>query len=332
MLAAGIRVESDLYSKYDALESNDDLTSLLELLIKYKDSYGRHPIITANMIACNPDFEKIEQGHFQDYHFEYFTETLKKYAGSSNVRELWHQGMFAGMFRPQFHGREHVNVSLWMQALREGNKDLILAFHHQVFGIPLQKSNSSRGNYMASFDCVDAQHLHDIKIIISEGLTIFKELFGYDSKTIIAPCYIWPKEIEPHLSGLGIKGYQGISYQFKPDFDNNTYRKKYHFTGQSNKSGQKYLVRNAFFEPTHFPTQDMVADIIQRMRIAFFWKKPLIVGTHRINFVGSLDEANRKKNLQKFDLLLKAILKECPEVEFMSSDELVGLMLNDDKQ
>ena len=162
--------------------------------------------------------------------------------------------------------------------------------------------------------------------IISDGLNIFYEIFGYPSKTIIAPCYVWPTQIASLLSKKGIKGYQGISYQFNPVFGKADYQKKLHYTGQKNNVGQQYLVRNAFFEPTHFFKQDMEAEIIPRMKTAFFWKKPLIIGAHRINFIGSLDEANRKNNLQKLEMVLSAILKECPDVEFMSSDALVDLM------
>ncbi len=326
LLNAGIPVSKDLYSKYDSLESADDLAALFESLRRFKDKNGRHPVITANTIVANPDFDKIRASYFTTYHYEHFSKTLFDYYGSNNTLNTLQQGREEGIFQPQFHGREHVNVAAWMKALRSNHRELLLAFEHKIFGIPVNNADSKRGNYMAAFDVEDNVDLLQVENIITDGLQIFRDIFGYSSKTIIAPCYVWPSQLAPLLIKKGVKGYQGISYQFNPVFDKAKYQKKLHYTGQKNAFGQQYLVRNAFFEPTHFFKQDMVAEIIPRMKTAFFWKKPLIIGAHRINFSGSLDETNRRNNLQKLETVLSAILKECPDVEFMSSDSLVDLM------
>jgi hypothetical protein len=243
------------------------------------------------------------------------------------VFKLYEQGIEENIFRPQFHGREHLNTLQWMNQLQSKNEDLLLGFENKMFGIPIK--DTKRGNYMAAFDYDEESKLVTIQDSIVEGLKIFSDLFGYKSKTLIAPCYVWSNKMDAVLYKEGIKGYQGIRNQFVPNKNGKTYQKKSHYTGQSNDLGQIYLVRNAFFEPTHFPNKDEVTEIIQRMRIAFFWKKPLILSTHRINFIGSLNEDNRKNNLQKFEILLKAIVKEFPVVEFMSSDKLLELISNE---
>jgi hypothetical protein len=327
MLNAKIPVDKDLYSTYDSLESNDDLSALFDTLKKVRDKNNNNPIITANTIVGNPDFEKIKKSDFTSYYFETFNETLKRYPNHSKVFKLYEQGIEENIFRPQFHGREHLNTSEWLKELQTGNKDLLLAFKHEMFGVPIK--NTKRGNYMAAFDFNEDSNLTVIQNTIIEGLNIFNNLFGYKSKTLIAPCYVWSNKMDEVLNREGIKGYQGIRNQLVPNINGKPYQKKYHYTGQSNALGQKYLVRNAFFEPTHFSRKDEVTEIIERMRIAFFWKKPLILSTHRINFIGSLNEDNRKINLQKFETLLKAIVKEFPDVEFMASDQLVELILKE---
>ena len=50
------------------------------------------------------------------------------------------------------------------------------------------------------------------------------------------------------------------------------------------------------------------------------------MSAHRINFIGILDEKNRKNNLKLFESLLKRIIKLWPDVEFMSSDQLGDLI------
>lgn len=327
MVNAKIPVNKDLYSIYDSLESNDDLSALFETLKKVKDKYNNNPVITANTIVANPDFEKIKNSEFSTYYFETFNETLKRYPKHNEVFKYYEQGINENIFHPQFHGREHLNISQWLNELQTGNKDMLLAFNHEMFGIPIK--NTKRGNYMAAFDFNEESKLAEIQNTIVEGLDIFNSLFGYKSKTLIAPCYVWSSEMDSILNKEGVKGYQGIRYQFVPSLSGIDYKKKYHYIGQSNALGQRYLVRNAFFEPTHFSNKEEISEIIQRMKIAFFWKKPLILSTHRINFIGSLKESNRKNNLKKFEILLKLIVKEFPDVEFMSSDKLLELMLND---
>ncbi|MEI8048957.1 MAG: hypothetical protein WCI92_16360 [Bacteroidota bacterium] len=326
LLNDGIPVNKDLYCQYDTLASEDDLTALFETLKKHKDKNGNHPVITANTIVANPDFEKIKACNFSDYHYELFTDTLKRSLKHSNSFKLWEQGIKDKIFMPQFHGREHLNVKLWMEALQKGNREVSLAFNEGVFGIPVLSKINMRGNYMAAFDYQDRTHLIEIIDIIKEGLDLFETIFHFRSSTLMAPCYTWPKEIEPVLVDKGIFGLQGISYQHIPVPDRTFLKKTLHFNGEKNKYGQRYLVRNAFFEPTHYPLTDYTKEIIDRIKISFFWKKPVIISSHRLNFIGSLSEQNRKVNLNKFDRVLKAILTSWPDVEFMSSAELLETM------
>ena len=58
-LNAGYRVDKNPYERYDSLLSQKDLELLFDLLIQFRDRNGNHPIITANCVVANPDFEKI---------------------------------------------------------------------------------------------------------------------------------------------------------------------------------------------------------------------------------------------------------------------------------
>ena len=65
------------------------------------------------------------------------------------------------------------------------------------------------------------------------------------------------------------------------------------------------------------------------MAIAYYWNKPAIISTHRLNYVGYINPSNRDKNLKLLDHLLSSILKKWPDVEFMTSVELGDTILND---
>ena len=98
-----IPVEKSQYCKFENLESNLDLEFLFDILVSFKDSNGNHPILTANTVVANPNFERIEENGFQEYHWEPFVETLKKYPNHNNVYSLYKKGIKDKIFYPQFH-------------------------------------------------------------------------------------------------------------------------------------------------------------------------------------------------------------------------------------
>ena len=84
------------------------------------------------------------------------------------------------------------------------------------------------------------------------------------------------------------------------------------------------------FEPFEDARHDWVGQAIGQIREAFFFNTPAIVSTHRVNYVGGLDVANRDRNLALLDKLLLEIQKRWPDVEYMSSDELLALISAED--
>jgi len=320
-------LEIDLMSKLDSLESNDDLSALFDVLQSVKDSHGKPAKITANTIIANPDFDLIRATNFQEYSYEYFTETLNHYPGRDNVKDLITYGISSDMYQPQLHGREHIQVNHWLKALQGGNIHLKEAFNQRVIGVPISASVSKKNNFMAAFDFEDPTEMEQQKVIIREGTAIFAQLFGFRSKSFIASSYIWDSALEQELSQNGIQYLQGIPYQYIPKPDGIKYNRKFHYTGQQNKFNQIYLVRNAFFEPSLTKGINTIEICLKRIELAFRWKKPAIIGSHRVNFIGSINEENRTNNLKILRDLLKKIILKWPEVEFLSSDQ-VGEMIS----
>ena len=181
---------------------------------------------------------------------------------------------------------------------------------------------------MEGLDFFSIEEKNNKKLIIKEALEYFKDYFGFESKSYIANCYIWDESVEETLAKLGVTYIQGMANQIIPVLNNNlhSHQFKKHYLGQKNKFGQQYLVRNAFFEPTLMQETDAVSDCLKRINIAFRWGKPAIIGMHRLNFIGSIHEENRIKNLHSFKLLLKEIVTRWPDVEFASSDEVLNKM------
>jgi hypothetical protein len=308
------------------LESNNDLLALFDVLSGVKDSKGNSAIITANTIVANPDFDKIAASSFDQYYYERFTKTLERYPQRDQVTTLIKQGIGERLYKPQFHGREHVNVGQWLNALKKGHPELKEAFLYKVFGITISDKNMKRRNLMSSLDFESFDEVEEKQEMLTDGMNIFEQIFGFRSTSFIATTYIWDSSIERSLHNGGIQYIQGIPYQYIPNPGGDWYRRKFHFTGQKNKNGQFYLVRNAFFEPSLTPGIDIIGECMKRIGLAFSWRKPAIIGSHRLNFIGSITEKNRTDNLKLLGEMLRAIVFKWPDVEFMSSDELGDLI------
>jgi len=322
----GFNVQNSQYNRLDALESNDDLMALFEVLQKHKNRHGQYPCFTANVIMANPDFIKIRQSNFQEYHYEHFTDTLKRYPKHDQVFSLYQQGIERRLFHPQFHGREHLNINRWMGALQSQNETLQFTFDQQT-----TYSGKDDYNYMEALDVDAPAEQEQLKSILRDGLRSFHTTFGYRSASFIAPCYTWDNELEETLSQEGVQYLQGGMHQYIPKGGFDNYDVKRHVLGKRNSSGQIYLTRNCFFEPALVQKTDWVDYTLSSIRDAFRWHKPAIICAHRINFIGYIKEANRTRNLNLLDQLLKRILKTWPSVEFITSDQLGDLIKGERK-
>jgi hypothetical protein len=324
-VSRGFDLTGSDYNRLDSLESNDDLSMLYEVLGSFKDAVGNQPVITANCVVGNPDFDRIRQSDFMEYAVEPVTETLKRFANRDMVEELWKQGISEGIFHPQFHGREHVNVVRWMNALRERTPEMMFTFDHGT-----TFSGDGDYNFMEVLDYNTPDDLEQMKEGLSEGLDWFENIFGYRSRSFIPPCYTWNSDVEEVLHKGGVKYIQGLVTQLIPTGTFENYKSRYHFLGNRNRFGQYFIIRNAFFEPALSKSSDPAGECLNRINVAFRWKKPAVISTHRINYMGSLDESNRTDNLNNLKALLNRIIQLWPDVEFIRTDELGDLMAERD--
>jgi hypothetical protein len=310
-----IDVSKSIY-KNDALESQTDLEMLFDVLHKYKGSDGNPAIMTANAIMANPDFKKIKESNFQDYFWEPFYTSFKQYPEHENNLSLWKKGIELGVFQPQFHGREHVNILRWMNALQKK-----LGRVRELFDFNTTFSGDGDYSFMESFDWNRPDEVEVHKKIITEGLAVFEATFGFASKSFIAPCYTLDSKLNPFLASQGIKWMQGTRSQLQPTGAFNRYTLLRHSFGQEN-NGLRYNIRNCFFEPSMLPSKNWVDSCLAQIQTAFLFSKPAVICSHRINFIGFINEKNRVRGLQDLDNLLKKIVKKWPDVIFISTDEL----------
>jgi len=323
LLEKGYPIDQNPYCKFDSLENDQDIQILLETLSSVKNSYNQNPIFTFNNVVANPNFEKIKASQFNEYYFEPFYETHSKYDGHSNVMNLYHEGIKNKLLYPQYHGREHLNVNRWLKSLQKQEQHVLDGLENDMFSFAWLKNNSYRNEYMDSFDIDELNELPNQEKIFTEGYNLFEKIWNFKSTSFIANCYIWHPQLEKFATKVGVKYFQGLPFQFIPSLKKHyNYTKKFHYMGQVSKNNITYLVRNSFFEPSVYPNVDWIDSALNRINLAFKFNKPAILSSHRLNFIGGINENNRTKNIQKFEELLKTIVKKWPDIEFMASNTL----------
>ncbi len=308
------------YLQNDGLASEKDLSCLFETLSGFKDINDNNPIFTAFTLVTNPDFNKIRNNNFMEYYYERFTDTLKKYPDHARSFELWKEGITRKIFIPEFHGREHLNVTSWLRALQSNNRDTVIAFENGVYGIT-PKNPINNITYQSAFNIENISEIPFLQNVIRDGLNLFEELFGYKASVFVPTNGWFNNYLENELFNSGVK-FIGVSKIQKEPIGDGKIKRIYHYLGQKNKFNQIYLTRNCFFEPSSNWKSDWINACLQDINISFRWNKPAVISTHRVNYIGFINPENRSRGLKQLYLLLKNILKIWPDVEFISSREL----------
>ena len=173
----------------------------------------------------------------------------------------------------------------------------------------------------------DDKDMNDKMDIYFHGLSLFEELFGYRSKTIIPTNYLWNTDYNNELYKSGIIGVQGVKRLYNPI--NANQGQKLRYLGLDLNSKIVNLVRNNRLELSL--TEDKKIELnecLRRISHAFLLNKPAVISMHRINFSGEIFEENRNENLNYLFELFSQIKKKWPEVEFLSSDQLALKIIN----
>lgn len=321
----GIDVYRNAFTTYDGLESNEDLEALFSVLALVKDSQGRNAVMTPLVITGNPNFDAIRENGFTNYVFEPFTETGLRYTNADRLLPLWKEGRNSDVFVPEFHGREHLNVTRWMKGLQQSLPVTNRTFDLGLTGLHAHIAKENRGDYQAAFDIDDLSQLHYLEEVLTEGISLFKNLLGYQPRYFVPTNGPFNNYLLPHLKSLGIDFINSAKMQNEP-IGKGKIRKRFHYLGQECKSHLLYLTRNVIFEPSKPNPGSWVDSAIKEIEIAFAWKKPAIISSHRVNYVSRISSANRDHGLRNLHQLFLSINKKWPDLEFMTSTELGDLI------
>lgn len=325
---AGVK-QSGRFDQLDSVETREDLESLFEVLESVRDGLNRPAVLTAYALSANPNFERI-CADGDAYHCEPVTETFRRLAAEQpqayeGAWMLWQEGMEKRLIRPQFHGREHLNLTLFNEKLKRKAPDLLANLENRsLAGLTREPSLPGIGVSQA-FAVHDHQCLVSHREVITDGMRLFERCFGFRSATFTPPAQTISPRLYPVCEGLGIRLIhkpRSVIRKAAPG----EYLREFNWTGRRSKSGHASLVRNVVFEPGLNDSRGNEERAIQQIAAAFRWRKPAVISSHRVNFCGHIDQGNRSRSLKKLRRLLQLIVGRWPGVEFVSVDDLAELM------
>lgn len=316
----GIPVDKSAYCVYDGLERSSDIRILLETFDYIEKKYGKKVKFTLNYVTANPDFHKIKAVNKCQYFFESIKDTYIKYDNNTEVLNLVKHGVDLEYFSPQFHGRDHVNVPLWLELLKD-NKMFQRAFELGMWGLSKDVFPYMKKSIQATYDSIDKNYIENS---LSDGIKLFNEIFSMKPQSFISNNYIWNNDVYSVLNDIGINVLQGMKYQLLPLNDNESERRKIrHYFGEKNRFNMIYNIRNCSFEPSE--KVDSVGSVLRQINLAFMFNKPAVISSHRINYTSRLNEKKRDSNIEMLKNILEAIIIKWPNVKFLSSNQLTML-------
>jgi len=312
MNAAGMKS----YSRFDALdtlETKQDLEQLFEVLSSVKDKNSRSAVFTPFALPCNIDFEKMESEDFQQFHLETLPETYQKLTvqqpeAYQGTWDLWQTGIEKGYLKPQFHGREHLNLHIFNDKLKKRDTELLTALKNKSY-TSISDDDYPTMSSTAAFDFWDVKENETLAPMIEEGLQLFEKVYGYKSNYCTPPVYNIHHSLFETLKQNGVE-FIDLGLVRKEHQGFNQYKTSVNYTGKSTKEGLSIIVRNVVFEPTEDRGIDWLAFTMKQIETAFRWNKPAIISSHRVNFCGHIDPENRKKGLETLQRLLQEIVKK----------------------
>jgi hypothetical protein len=315
------------FDHIDVLDTRQDYEHLFEVLQSFKDKSGISPVFTTYAMPANVDFQaSVDRGEYVVENLDITYERLSQedptnYEGAF---ALLQKGIVQGLIRPQFHGREHLNVLAFNRLLQDRNHDIMINLELQCLaGVP-NHPELPNIRFSEAFSFWDKSEIENHKLIIEDGLNRFEKVYGYRPTTFTPPAMLIHPELYPFLESLGIQAIDKPRMH-EVHMGNGKYQKENNRLGLQKGQNHVTIVRNCMFEPNS-RNIDWVNFTFDQIKAAFFWGKPAIVSSHRVNFCGHIDAQNRKKGLETLHALLQKVVKMWPEVEFVSIEELTQII------
>ena len=320
-----LQSNSSYFLKHDKLEDRKDLDNIYGVLKSVKDKNDNHAVLTPLVVMAYPDFEKIANSDFQNFYYKPFYDLVSKLHGEETW-DKWQEGIESGLLVPEYHGRDHINVSKWLQELKNNKSIAYQAFKNDIatldhkFELDGVTHKSSAAYIFLNKDDV-ANKIESLE----SGINLFNDVFGRKPTLFTPPGSGYSYVYNQTLVENGVKSVQ-LQRRHNLLMEDGSYKAKNYYFGE--KAIDKRLLitpRNCLFEPHNRSKDNWVKSCFTDVSVAFQMRKPAIISTHRINFVNQ-EKPENGNGLEKLEELLNKLVHKYPDIEFVSKNELLEIM------
>ena len=289
---------------YDSLETPEDLNELYNVLKKYRFKFEFPPVITANFITHNVDYTSREKLSFIPLSKGFNNE-------NKELEEKYSEGIKGELIYPQLHGYSHFNLKALEEYFytNEGRESFENKF--------LAARSTVKGNLSFLHGELSIKNPENRKLI--EASEEFRKYFGFYSKSIIPPTFIFDNELAGILKESRISLVQS-SNRLETSED-----KRLNIPYFRKSKGLYWSIRNARLDPDEnykFYHDQCISSIEN----AFNNKIPAIIDFHRVNFAGTYAPEYRTSTIKELDLLLDKIYKKWPGAKFIHTQKLNDIL------
>lgn len=313
----GILSDKSAYDR-ESLENTQDLEVLCESLLGFKGSDGRPAIMTCFVNPANPDFFRIKQAEFESYFYEPTRAEHERRGDFKAVSKAWAAGLDNGILAREYHGREHLQVRSWLKALQANDQQCRLAFEYGYYSVKLPNVKKVASGFRAAYLFSDFDEMQELEEVLISGAKLLEEETGTGAQVFCPPNNVFHPQLYPAVRAAGCKYILRHTHNLEPDGTGDAKD----VWGQEGvrESGLVGYGRNALFEPEQGFSIDHT---MRQVRSAFAWGVPAIISTHRVNYVGGIDQGVRERGAKALKELLQRITTCWPDVRFMSSSQLM---------
>ncbi len=266
-----------LYGR-STLESAEDVRLLASVLLEVKGRDGLPPVLQANTIVANPDYDALEPPTFavQSLPIVMHPQLPSRWQRPG----LWdavHRAEEEGVWWAELHGLHHLPATVWLHALRRGMDD---ARRSHAQASPICLAVEASGEY-------DAGEPREVRAAdLAQAIDGFTRLFGRAPSSFCPPDYRFDDWFEAEAEKLGITTLQG-----KPEQAGGRWaalRRRWLLLRFPHRQGARfYLPPRIAFEPRGNARPDGRVGhtaALRAVRAAWNRGQPAILSTHRLNF------------------------------------------------
>lgn len=303
--------ESDDWGAGPVESQTQALHRLVDLLTRFRDHAGRHPVMTLALVLAVPDGAAIHR----EGRYRRLTLADPIFAP---LRAAIERGRQAGVFALQLHGMEHY----WPPALMASRDPAVKSWLEADTPPATERLPAHLQSRWTDASVLPSRPLPDeaIAAAVREEVALFEQIFGEKPRVAVPPTFVWDERVETAWARAGVEVVvtPGLRSRCRnaeglPDCDSGPI-----VNGQSGP-GVRYVVRDDYFEPERGHRAAAGLAALQRK---WAQRRPCLLETHRSNFIGEV--ATAEQALAALGELIEQALRRYPDLSFLDTATLAA--------